>query len=135
MKHYILLSLAVLALAGIIASGSGIFSRISYWPLKQTATVAQSESAVRDAMQVQIFISGGNVTLSTTAISGNYALQAWEDNYEAGQALLRYSAANDEWSLITWGGGAANAQELVGQGVPQADAEALIRDIARTGRL
>jgi len=124
MKHRILLPLSLLALIAILVGGSDIFSHINHQKISQTASVAESQNAVETAFQSQ---PGAQAeTLSTTVISGNYAVQLWSDTNEGGEALLTYDASADQWNLVTWGGGAWDVDGLVAVGVDQTDAQNLV---------
>jgi hypothetical protein len=132
MNHRILLPLLLLVIIIAASVGITIFSHSSHSTGLQTAAVvqsdqsnAQSESAVQAALQSQM-APGQQETLSTTVISGIYALQLWSDPNEAGEALLTYDASTDQWTLVTWGGGKWDADELVGEGVDQTDAQNLV---------
>ena len=43
-----------------------------------------------------------------------------------GAALMKYDPNQNRWTLVTWGGGAWDAPELVAEGVPQDNVTALL---------
>ena len=61
--------------------------------------------------------------LRENAVVFPYALQRWRTRYMGGEALLRHGAAG--WKVVTAGGGAPDADSLVGLGVPRSIAEQL----------
>ena len=66
------------------------------------------------------------VTLGTNVVVGDYSLQLWTDPHGGGEALLKYDSTQNKWILVSWGGGAWSADELVAEGVPQNMAVALL---------
>ncbi len=86
----------------------------------------RSTAAVQTSMQSHI-MPGDQTKLYATVISEDYALQSWGDSDIGGQALLKYNTDQQQWNLLTWGGGTWSVEELVqSEGVPRDTATALV---------
>jgi serine/threonine protein kinase len=91
---------------------------------------AQSKEAVRSAFQKGLPPGNNDHTkLYDTVIAGGYALQLWKGDNMGGEALLKYDAAQDQWVVVTGGGGAWSVSDLVAAGVPQEAATILLANL------
>ncbi|OGC87793.1 hypothetical protein A3D70_00625 [Candidatus Adlerbacteria bacterium RIFCSPHIGHO2_02_FULL_54_18] len=85
------------------------------------------ELAVQAAYQRALYKDNfDNVRLYQTVVSGSYALQEWRGDTVGGEALLKFDTIQNEWVIVSPGGGAWSVDGLVEMGVPQAIAAGLL---------
>ncbi|MBX4192346.1 hypothetical protein KW798_02560 [Candidatus Parcubacteria bacterium] len=92
-----------------------------------------STLAVINAFKTEIatYSTTDNAKPGETVISGNFALVSWVGDHTGGEALLKYDAGGDSWSVITTGGGEWSLKGLLEEGVPEQDAQVLLKGMGR----
>ena len=93
----------------------------------QPNDASQSKDAVQAAFESAMAPYGSeHIQFLNTVIAGDYALQLWKGDTMGGEGLLQYEASQNNWNVITDGGGAWTLEDLVGAGVPQSSATVLL---------
>lgn len=96
------------------SGGTGVIVRPGT-PLIRPGTEPQPVVASDFSKQID---NPGLITLGSTMVVENYALQSWYDENKGGEALLYYTPSQG-WKLISMGGGAWDMSSLVDAGVPE----------------
>jgi hypothetical protein len=117
-------------------TGTNSFPDNTYIPYPSTAPGSSAgtpdEQAARAAYEAALSADNpDNIKAGQTVAVSGYALQLWTGDNTGGEALLKFDSAQNAWIILDPGGGEWSLEGLVGMGVPQETAQALLAGVFR----